>query len=165
MGQLHYIPADPRHCPNVVLMLVHRRRRWTNIKTASGWRFVFAGMGSCTPACIQMTYYIRHDLWPTWQWVLHSSPYRIAYMQIRQLWRSVPLTYDTLLIKDKFSHYQLVRELWLTRATWLCACYYSEGAEHYYNNGVRERTMDSGEARLGNLSPTHLPTVEQTTLV
>ena len=31
---------------NISLMLVHRLRRWTNIKLALGLRFVFAGMWS-----------------------------------------------------------------------------------------------------------------------
>ena len=40
---LHYhVPEDTRREPDSVLMLVHRLRRWANIKTASGhnlsWR-------------------------------------------------------------------------------------------------------------------------------
>ena len=32
------------HCPNVVLALVHRRRRWPNVKSASGSYLVCAGV-------------------------------------------------------------------------------------------------------------------------
>ena len=36
-------PANTRRSPDAGLMLVHRLRRWPNIKPASGERFVIAG--------------------------------------------------------------------------------------------------------------------------
>ena len=41
------MPCKHKKWPN--LMLVHRLRRWTNLKTTSGERFVLTGM-SCAPA-------------------------------------------------------------------------------------------------------------------
>ena len=43
MAQLT-IPANTKHSPNAILMLAHRLRRWTSIKTALGECLVFAGM-------------------------------------------------------------------------------------------------------------------------
>ena len=36
-------PVNMRRSPNVDLMLAHRLRRWPNIKSTLGKRFVFAG--------------------------------------------------------------------------------------------------------------------------
>ena len=57
MRSVVYVMEHPeqetRHRPNVVLMLAHRLRRWTNIKTTLGQRIVFAG---CSLECSQIAY-------------------------------------------------------------------------------------------------------------
>ena len=44
--QMKYNPAHTRHRPNVVPMLVQRRRRWTNFGTALDRCLMFAGDAS-----------------------------------------------------------------------------------------------------------------------
>ena len=43
------VSANTRRRPNVVLILAHRRRRWANINTTFGDRFVFPGL--CPVMC------------------------------------------------------------------------------------------------------------------
>ena len=61
------IPESTRHCPNVVLMLAHRLRRWTNFTPTLGQCLVFAGTGrpqrtgapsqmSCIDYCAEWPY-------------------------------------------------------------------------------------------------------------
>ena len=48
-------PANIRHSHNVVLMLGQYRRRWSNIKTTLGWRFLFAML------CRMWCFYYKFD--------------------------------------------------------------------------------------------------------
>ena len=48
------LPANTRRCPTAGLMLVHRRRCWSNIKPALGQCLLFAGSGG-QPSAIYST--------------------------------------------------------------------------------------------------------------
>ena len=43
------LPANTRRCTNVVLLLAHRLRCWTSIKTTLAQRLVFAGLCCIVP--------------------------------------------------------------------------------------------------------------------
>ena len=47
MSNTIILPANTIQCINVGLMLVQRRRRWTNIKPTLDQRLVFAGRPTC----------------------------------------------------------------------------------------------------------------------
>ena len=56
---IDHILISMRRLPNVVLMLVQRRRRWPNIKTALGKRIMFTGILSIGASAIRLTMWIR----------------------------------------------------------------------------------------------------------